>query len=469
MRAIAVVLSAVLFASISAHAQLRPVGLPSQVIRAITAEQGDPDDRWFPVTANALFAATDSGMVMQGRTWDDGKRWVPIGPFTDPPADIVTLCVQHWGAGPMDGLHLFAAVRTHGVAEAPVLLRNGVSMFGGPDSVWERADSGLVRGGVIPTVQAMTAMYYSGHEPPQPVLAWTTNGPWRGSPGGVFWEPSGGVGGIVYAMDVTPKWFGGNVWAAGRQAPLSGDAAAYRSTDAGLTWTSFLFPRTGQAWARAVAVAPGHPDTAYVGVNDEVQRTTDGGFSWSRVLTMAGANVIALACDPHEPAHIYAASDSPEFSLRRSTDLGATWQVIAAEEEPFPAAVTCMTVALIDTVPLGNPARRGLFLGTDGTGVWRYEMADSPSPVEVPPAAVTPRMRVYPNPARGRAMLEVTLAAAQPQRLRIRDMLGRTLWSAEREAMPAGTSSISLPVDRLSPGTYIVSIAGAAVLLRVLR
>jgi hypothetical protein len=128
-----------------------------------------------------------------------------------------------------------------------------------------------------------------------------------------------------------------------------------------------------------------------------------------------------------------------------------------------------MTVALIDTVPMGRPPRRGLFMGTAGTGVWLYEMDSEPTPVHAPPAAAGLHLSVYPNPAPDHAMIDVTLDAARPVRLELRDLLGRCVWATEEGTLSAGTHTFALPVDRLTPGSYIVSTAGKAVLLRVLR
>ncbi|MBE0642521.1 MAG: hypothetical protein IH600_00395 [Bacteroidetes bacterium] len=469
MRLSAVFVAAVLLTFFPAQAQLRSVGLQNDEIVSITAEQGDPGEQWFPYTANALFAATKTGMVYQGLTWDDGKSWTPIGPFVDPPYDIVTMTVQHWGAGPRDGLHLMTSIRPGTVAGSPVLLRHEVSMFGDVDSVWTRADSGLVRGDTMPMLSALAATYYTGHTIPQPVLAWTEDGPWCGWPAGNFWEEVSGVGGKVVSMDVTPKWFGTDVWAAGVTQDGVGDAAVYRSKDAGLSWEAFVFPRALASMAYAVAVAPGHPDTAYASIDGSVRRTLDGGASWEQVYSPPIGKVIALACDPSNPTHIYAGSDDSEFSLQRSTDLGESWQRIMPAEDQHPAAITCMTVALLDTVPVGPPARRGLFIGTAGTGVWLYEMDSKPSSLESMPVPEGTRIRVYPNPTYAQATVEVTVGAPRTLLLEMRDLLGRRVWSMDAGMVSAGSHQFSLPVADLPAGAYLILGAEVSVQFRLIR
>jgi hypothetical protein len=451
-------------------AQLRPVGLQDETVVALTAEQGDPADSWFPFTANFLFAATGNGAVFQGRTWDEGKNWIPIGPFTDPPRRIVTLGLQHWGAGPRDGLHLFASLRPHpSITDAPVLLRHEVTMFDTPDSTWERADSGLVRGDTASIVYSLAAYYYTGHTPPQPVLAWTGTTPQRGYPAGAFWETTSKEQGYIVSMDVTPKWFGMDAWAAGSTNQTFGDAVVYRSKDAGMSWTAYSFPRALQSMAHAVAVAAGHPDTAFASIDGVVQRTVDGGANWELVLAPAAGKVIALACDPRNPAQLFAGTDDPEFLLYRSGDLGGSWQRVAPSAEQHPAAITCMTIALLDTVPMGRPARSGLFLGTKGTGVWLYDVEDGPTEVEKLPSDMDLKFALYPNPARSSATAEVSLAASQSVTLEIRDLLGRLLRRVEYGERPIGIHAFSLPLFGLSPGAYIIRIADAFQMLNILR
>ncbi|MFA6233762.1 MAG: T9SS type A sorting domain-containing protein [Bacteroidota bacterium] len=451
-------------------AQLRPVGLQDKTVISLTAEQGDPGEFWFPITANFIFAAATDGLVYQGRTWDDGKSWMPIGPFTDPPEQVVTLGVQHWGAGPRDGLHLFASLRPRpSTTDSPILLRYEVTMFDPPDSTWVRADSGIVRGDTAEIIYALTATYYTGHTPPQPVLGWTGTTPLRGYPAGVFWETPAEYRGHIVSMDVTPKWYGMDVWAAGATNQEFGDAIVLRSADQGLTWKEFIFPRALNSMAYAVAVASGHPDTAFASIDGAVRRTIDGGASWELVLAPAAGKVIALACDPQNPAHVYAGTDDPEFLLYRSTDLGGSWQRIMPSTGAFPAAITCMIIALLDTVPMGRPARSGLFVGTAGTGVWLYDMSDAPTDVVQLPAADAMQLTFYPNPVREAALVEVRLSAVSSITLELRDLLGRTLHRAEYGERSAGTHAFTLHVGDLPTGTYVVRVANAFRILKIIR
>lgn len=457
-----------LLSSVSSS-QLRPIGLQPDFVVSLAAEQGDPGEAWYPPTANMLFAATDGGMVFQGRTWDDGKSWVPLGPFVDPPHQIVAMTVQHWGAGPRDGLHLLVSVLPAvWDPDSPLLLRHEVTMFEPPDSAWVRADSGITAVDSAGVVYALAAYYYTGHTPPQPVLGWTATTPLRGSAGGTFWEVPARERGFVASMDVTPKWFGVDAWAAGATHQSTGDAAVFRSKDGGMTWNAFVFPRALFSMAFAVAVAPGHPDTAYASIDGHVRRTTDGGTTWEDVFSPPIGSVIALACDPSNPAHIYAGSDSPEFMLYRSTDLGNSWRRIAQPPDQHPAAITCMTVALLDTVPMGRPSRRGLFIGTRGTGVWLFELDSQPVEASTPPAPAAARFTVHPNPARDAVSVTMELPSAQQVRIDAFDMLGRSVSRRTYGELAPGVHVLSFPAAELHRGVYVLHGAGRSVLLRVM-
>lgn len=112
----------------------------------------------------------------------------------------------------------------------------------------------------------------------------------------------------------------GNVWA-------SRDAGAtWQEADAGL-------PRTARGTAYALAVAPGRPDTVYLGSGLGVFRTEDGGRSWRDTGVGGIPNifpVLSLAVDPRDPHRVYAAAQA----LLRTLDGGARWTSIAAPGAP---------------------------------------------------------------------------------------------------------------------------------------
>ncbi len=63
---------------------------------------------------------------------------------------------------------------------------------------------------------------------------------------------------------------------------------------------------------------------------------------------------------------------------------------------------------------------------------------------------------VYPNPSGDRAWLPVTLERSGPLKLEFYDMLGRLQVNMGQSIMPRGHSDVSLPVNLLAPGTYLL-------------
>jgi hypothetical protein len=460
-------------------AQVLPVGLQKDFITHITAEQGDTEGGWYPGTANLLFASVHMYGVYQGYSWDDGGKWSFIGPAYDPPVPITALGVQHWGYGARDGLHLYVGLSWPRDAppESPVLVRREFYPFGPSPEDWARADSGFVRDSARGGVGPITAFYFSGHTPPQPVIAWADSAAVRSGPGGYFWEKAETPSARIRDMDVTPYWYGSDIWASGSlqtgvvSSPYQ--AVVLRSKDKGATWESFPFTGEKDVHAYAVAVSPGHPDTAWASIEGEVQRTTDGGMSWLHVLQPDTGNVIALATDPMYPSHVYAAADS-DFSLYRSTDLGDSWRRIYPQNGYFPKAITCMTVALMDTLPMSRLPRYGLFMGTRGTGVWVYDMLFGPTTaVEAAPLPSHPQLVLYPNPSREAVNVSLRLSTTTAVDVEIHDLLGRPVLRRSFGMLSVGSHILSLQTAALPPGSYLLRIPGmldrGLGLLRVLR
>jgi hypothetical protein len=187
----------------------------------------------------------------------------------------------------------------------------------------------------------------------------------------------------------------------------------------------------------------------------------------------SGARVVAVLFDPLYPAHLYAATDGM-LEVYRSTDLGARWHKLA-QPSPLPSArVTCMTMAMMDTLPMGRPPRRGLFLGTDGAGVWRYNV-DMIVQDTGPRAVAKSEMKLtaYPNPVSGRTELRLSGVRSGNVAVTLRDMLGRTLLHRTLRANDGGDAVGSMDIANLPPGVYVLHAAGHAngrpLFLRVLR
>ena len=140
------------------------------------------------------------------------------------------------------------------------------------------------------------------------------------------------------------------------RSDISYGAGMYKSIDAGKSWSYIGLSDTRQIGR--VLVDPKNPDIVLVaalghgfGPNAErgVYRTTDGGKSWTRVLSKdENTGAIDLAYDPdnsktvyaslwnvRRPAYsTYAPITGPGGGLYKSTDGGATWKEIAGHGLP---------------------------------------------------------------------------------------------------------------------------------------
>ena len=443
-------------AGTSLRAQVQQFGMEKWWITAIAAEQGDALGGWSGVLANQVFAATKTDGLFQANVSRSPAQWTPIGPFRDATIDIPAITVQHWGAGPRDGLHVFASQRyAGGNAGQPVLWRATLDNFEITPPDWERADSGIAGIDTGTVIYSLAAYYYTGHTPPQPVLAGTGTGCWQGSAGGFNWTASVFRGsplfGKLNAIDVMPKWFGSHAWAAGRSGVTP---AAFSSNDQGLNWKYHGLPALIEGEATAVAIAPGTSDTVYVALYSNLMRSMDGGDTWVQCYHIRNNRFTALACDPENPSHVYAGG-GPDFVLMRSTDFGDSWSSISPVDGT-PAGITCMTVAIMDSLPMGRLPREGLFIGTAGSGVWVFDMMLGQVGVDHPPQPSEASLRIWPNPARDAVTIEFESGGSGAVTVDVLDMHGRVVSTHVRSAVPDARTQTSIDLSTLVPGSYIL-------------
>jgi len=145
--------------------------------------------------------------------------------------------------------------------------------------------------------------------------------------------------------DVAASTVDANIVLAGLAPGGSFGGTLYRSTDAGNTWSQVL-PLNGTS-VFDIEFAP--DGAAYIGTQDSVRRSTDGGISWTLLNLGIGLNdqVFDVALDPSNPLTVWAgiadASGSQPVNVMRSTDSGATW---SNRTPPLAAPISCRGIAV---------------------------------------------------------------------------------------------------------------------------
>lgn len=199
-------------------------------------------------------------------------------------------------------------------------------------STWSAAQSGLTTPAAVTSLAQSPGALYAG--------TWG-GGVFKSIDQSMSWNavnsgfPVRDYQAVVTALIVSPQ-DSGTLYAgtlAGRTSTTPYLPIIFKSTDAGLTWSSLSqdFSQPGLGCCpviTALAIDPGtqtvYTATAtYGNSGGTVWKTMDGGATWRNLLLSSPTNVWAFALDPHAPATIYASTDA---GLIMTTDGGDNWR-----------------------------------------------------------------------------------------------------------------------------------------------
>src|SRR6478672_3800918 len=179
------------------------------------------------------------------------------------------------------------------------------------------------------------------------------------------------------------------------------NGGVWKTNDYGHTWKP-IFDDQPTGSIGALAVAPSHPETIYVGSGEGLQRpdlstgdgiykSTDGGKTWRHLGLRDAQQIGAILVDPKDPNLVYVAAlghpygPNEERGVFRSTDGGENWQrilykdpdtgAIALAFDPANSKVIYADLWSARQGPWENGAWQGpgsgLYKTTDGGNNWK--------------------------------------------------------------------------------------------------
>ena len=143
---------------------------------------------------------------------------------------------------------------------------------------------------------------------------------------------------------------------------------AYKSTDAGNTWTTLSIGGVDGFY-----VDPSSPETVYA-VADPLMKSTDGGMTWSSAGAGLPQVIYSLAIDPQSSSTLYAATRTGFF---KSTDGGGAWRPAGAGLPPGAVSTVVVSPREPGTVYAGIQGV-GVFRSMDGAASWSALSAGLP-------------------------------------------------------------------------------------------
>lgn len=101
----------------------------------------------------------------------------------------------------------------------------------------------------------------------------------------------------------------------------------YKTTDKGREWKQISKDQNFNALS-AIAIKPDNSNVVFVGDNQAIYKTSDGGEKWNAVLEVDDLGVNAIEISPLDPIVVLVATNKGIF---RSPDAGKSWEIIKSQ------------------------------------------------------------------------------------------------------------------------------------------
>lgn len=160
-------------------------------------------------------------------------------------------------------------------------------------------------------------------------------------------------------MGFSPHPTDSNVFFSSGHPATGGNIGFQKSEDGGFTWNKISNGLGGPVDFHAMAVSPADPNVIYGWFKGDLQKSTDGGSSWTKNTTQFP--VVHLAADTKDTQTVYASSPQGFF---KSIDGSVTWKQL------FDGFVATSAVNPTDQSILSMSERYGLARSADGGTTW---------------------------------------------------------------------------------------------------
>jgi photosystem II stability/assembly factor-like uncharacterized protein len=323
-------------------------------------------------SAQGFAKSTDSG-----NSWSATNTGLPVNyPFTSFALDSSSVLYASFSNGLNYGGIFKSAdggATWHGAGAGPMIVNvpalaadpaapNVLYAAAGPDGVFKSADAGATwtPSGALPGGQFVNALSLAVAPNPDLLYALTSCLLFESTDGGASWNSNAGPEHYCINSFLSVDPDDSNTLYVAESDVVDGSSSLQKTADGGVTWSYVL--QSDEFYFQALAIDPANPTTIYAGTTGGLQKTTDGGANWSDIGLHAG--VTALAIDPVHTNVVYAAVNSA--GLFKSADGGASWSAINTGLESLTDTRAPVTALAFD------PANSDVvFAGTSGNGVFR--------------------------------------------------------------------------------------------------
>ncbi|MBL7976096.1 MAG: T9SS type A sorting domain-containing protein, partial [Candidatus Kapabacteria bacterium] len=183
---------------------------------------------------------------------------------------------------------------------------------------------------------------------------------------------------------------------------------------------------------------------AFIDFNDSSRfyKSYDDGFTWQRIF-IPFIDMSPIRYTTSSSSNVIVASDTG--GVLRSTDYGATWHNITSG---------LLNKKILSLYIKGTT----LFAGTDGAGVWKYNLLSTDIPEQ--PSISGTHVRCYPNPANDELTISLTTTTElqQPLQYSITNILGTSVLQSQQME-----KECTIPIHTLPSGVYYVTVAQSGV------